>query len=79
MSLRTVLAAEKIKGSSRMYVDEGASSYVLNPRVPWMKNGGVIGNMRVGLYVFRVLLSKGVDTFSIASQTNQLDSQNVLE
>ncbi|MEM9668049.1 MAG: NAD(P)/FAD-dependent oxidoreductase [Pseudomonadota bacterium] len=45
---------KKIEGASRVFTSE-TDSYVMEVQRPWMKDGGILGNLRVGFYISKLL------------------------
>ena len=69
---------KKIVGKSRVFTGDGDKSYLLNPNLPWMKDGGLRGNVSVGAYVARLLLGKKWDTFGASAQQSKYDEVSAL-
>ncbi|MEM9667438.1 MAG: FAD-dependent oxidoreductase [Pseudomonadota bacterium] len=70
---------KKIGGYSRMYTGEGADSYKLNPSMPWMKTGGILGNLKVAGYLARLLLFHRSETFAATPDQAVYDNRAALQ
>ncbi len=68
----------KIKGKTRFFDDRvAAGSFLLGHRAPWFKPAGVSGNLRLGLFLAR-LMRKRMNTFALEPQP-RLDDQEALD
>ena len=71
---------KKISGKTRMFTGKGpGQSYLLNQALPWLKPGGVRGNLKVLGYAAKLILSKRSDTFAALAEQESLDRVAALE
>ena len=68
-----------IKGKTRMFTGKGRDSYLMSASLPWIKPGGLIGNLRVAFYIARLLFSHRSPTFSATSDQNGISAQSAFE
>jgi len=68
----------KIKGKTRFFDDRvTGGSFLLGHRAPWFKPAGVTGNVRLGLFLARLMRNR-MNTFALEPQP-RLDEQEALE
>lgn len=65
-----------IKGKTRMFSGKGRNSYLMSPSLPWIKPGGLFGNLRVAFYVARLLLSHRSPTFSATADQDEISARS---
>lgn len=63
---------KKIKGNARMFSDE-KTSYLVNPDLPWLKSGGIIGNLKMGLFIAKLMLNLRSHTFAALPEQEKFD------
>ena len=65
-----------IKGKTRMFSGKGRDSYLMSPSLPWIKPGGLFGNLRVAYYVARLLLSHRSPTFAATHDQDSIAARS---
>ncbi|WP_109354549.1 FAD-dependent oxidoreductase [Sphingorhabdus sp. EL138] len=71
---------KKIKGASRMFTGDGPEqSYLLSPRLPWMSPGGISGNLKVALYLAKLLLKNRSHTFAAEAGQTPYDNELAMD
>lgn len=67
-----------IRGKTHIFTGNGESSYLLSPNLPWMKDGGLRGNLNVGAYIARLLFGKRWDVFGASPEQSKYDGVSAL-
>lgn len=59
---------KKIEGNSRYYTDTDGDSFLITPRLPYIKPGGIWGNIKLVWYVLKLVIFYRLKVFDLEPQ-----------